>query len=75
MSLPAIVALRVVEADGSAQSTERTVAVPPAPTLDNVRITNIPWRDAPGVSLAAHNGVPALALQPGRYPFTIARGR
>lgn len=47
------------------------IAVPPNASLDNVRITNIPWRDAEGVSATTHDGAPALTLAPGRYVFTM----
>jgi alpha-L-rhamnosidase len=47
------------------------VAVPPSTTLDDVRISNKPWREAEGVSTTTHAGAPALTLAPGRYVFTM----
>lgn len=45
------------------------VAVPPAASLDNVRITNTPCLSAPGATATTHEGATALALAPGRYVF------
>lgn len=47
------------------------VALPPAASLDAVRIANRPWSQAEGITATTHDGAPALALAPGRYVFTL----
>ena len=47
------------------------VALPPAASLESVRIANRPWSESKGVSATTHDGVPALTLAPGRYVFTL----
>ena len=50
------------------------LAVPPTSSLGKVHLANRPWRDAPGVSAAMHEGQPALALVPGAYAITVPAG-
>ncbi len=47
------------------------LAVPPAPSLDVVRIGGRPWRELPGITASTHESRPALTLRPGRYRFTF----
>ncbi len=47
------------------------VAVPPAASLDAVRIANRPWSEAAGATATTHDARPAITLAPGRYTFTL----
>jgi alpha-L-rhamnosidase len=47
------------------------IAIPPAASLDDVRIANKPWRETEGVAATTHNGATALSLASGRYLFTL----